>query len=164
MSQRSYLVSTFIKFINHIAQPEDTILDVGCGTLCQTFHQCFGERYAGLDLPTCTSPKDYDGDVENLPFPDNSFDIVTAWSVLEHLTNPFIGLSEMVRVTRRAVLVSTDYTERDKNQSNNHLYCWTQKVFHQFLSKTNLRVKVWIESDILFGLIWKSFTEDSSEK
>jgi hypothetical protein len=128
--------------------------------LCPAFHRRFGERYSGLDLPTRTCPKDYEGDVENLQFLDNSFDIVTAWSVLEHLTNPFIGLSEMVRVARKAVLVSTDYTEKDKNQSNNHLYCWTQKIFHQFLSKTNLRVKVWIEADILFGLIWKSYTAD----
>jgi len=130
MNPRFRLVPLFTKFINQIAQPEDTILDVGCDILCPVFHRRFGERYAGLDLPTRPCPKDYEGDAENLPFPDNSFDIVTAWSVLEHLTNPFIGLSEMIRVARKAVLVSTDYTEKDKNKSSNHLYCWTQKVFH----------------------------------
>jgi glycosyltransferase involved in cell wall biosynthesis/2-polyprenyl-3-methyl-5-hydroxy-6-metoxy-1,4-benzoquinol methylase len=45
-------------------------------------------------------------DVEELPFADRSFDTVAVHDGLHHLTDPFAGLSEMVRVARRWVLVS----------------------------------------------------------
>lgn len=164
VTARHRLIPVFIKFIRQVSNDKDTILDVGCGSLRDAFHRCLGSRYKGLDLPERPDPKDYEGNAEALPFPDDSFDMVTAWSVLEHLENPFIALLEMVRVARKTILVSTDYTERDKNQSDNHMYCWTQKIFNQFLSRPGFKIKVWMEDNVLYGLIWKSHTEDSSEK
>lgn len=45
------------------------------------------------------------GDVNALPFPDNTFDLVTCQTVLIHLKDPKIGLSEMLRVLKPAGIV-----------------------------------------------------------
>jgi SAM-dependent methyltransferase len=43
---------------------------------------------------------------EPLSFDDNSFDVVTALDVLEHLDNPHDALHELCRVARKSVLIS----------------------------------------------------------
>jgi ubiquinone/menaquinone biosynthesis C-methylase UbiE len=45
-------------------------------------------------------------DVEHLPFPDRSFDIVYVHDGLHHLEDPYAGLAEMARAARHAVSVS----------------------------------------------------------
>lgn len=40
-------------------------------------------------------------DVQQLPFPDESFDLVVSLETLEHVPDPSAGLAELVRVTRR---------------------------------------------------------------
>ena len=45
-------------------------------------------------------------DVENLPFPDNSFDVVLSSHVLEHLPSLDKGLRELHRVTRSLALIA----------------------------------------------------------
>jgi len=45
-------------------------------------------------------------DVNELPFPDNAFDLVVGGEILEHLDNPGIGLSEMFRVSKGRIIVS----------------------------------------------------------
>lgn len=46
------------------------------------------------------------GSGENLPFPDNAFDLVTITGVLHHVEHPKLVLAEMFRVSRFGVLVS----------------------------------------------------------
>ena len=40
------------------------------------------------------------GDVRNLPYPDDTFDVVIAIEVLEHIPDPEVGLSEAMRVLK----------------------------------------------------------------
>lgn len=47
-----------------------------------------------------------DGDATNLPFPDNSFDLVTEFGVLHHVRQPARAVAEMLRVARHAVYFS----------------------------------------------------------
>lgn len=46
------------------------------------------------------------GDINDLPFEDQSFDIALGCEVLEHISNPFKGLSELFRVARERVVIT----------------------------------------------------------
>jgi glycosyltransferase involved in cell wall biosynthesis/SAM-dependent methyltransferase len=46
------------------------------------------------------------GDAENLPFADGSFDFVFVHDGLHHLSDPYRGVREMLRVARRAVVIA----------------------------------------------------------
>ena len=86
-----------------------------------------------------------------LPWPDNSFDIMTAWCVLPHLENPFHALREAHRVVKPDGLLiftaphlssrpSTDYFRRHGDfrsyrATNNHIVLFTPGV----IAKTVLR-------------------------
>ncbi len=70
--------------------------------------------FVGLDLPDPELAANWDGrgfaplfgDVGRLPFPDDSFDLVLAIEVLEHVPFPELALAELHRVARRDVVVS----------------------------------------------------------
>jgi len=49
------------------------------------------------------------GDILNLPFPDQSFDVVISYRLLAHVTQWQTYLAELARVTKQAVLI--DYAE-----------------------------------------------------
>ena len=51
-------------------------------------------------------------DIQQLPYADNSFDIVMAGHILEHLPHPVAALREMVRVARPGGLVFACITRR----------------------------------------------------
>lgn len=83
------------------------LLDVGCGSggflRCapHTGWQTFGvERNPGIGYfaGTETEARISIGDVDTLAFPDQSFDVVMLWTVLEHTANPRRCLEECVRV------------------------------------------------------------------
>ncbi len=82
-----------------------SLLDAGCRSmeLKPLLSGC--RKYFGTDLiPTegvlkCNLE-------ERLPFDDNTFDLVTALDVLEHLNNPHGALQELFRVARKSVLIS----------------------------------------------------------
>jgi len=46
------------------------------------------------------------GEVQRLPFPDNSFDLTTCQTLLIHLPEPALAVAEMLRVTRPGGLVA----------------------------------------------------------
>lgn len=46
------------------------------------------------------------GEAERLPFPDNSFDLTTCQTLLIHLPDPAVAISEMLRVTKPGGLVA----------------------------------------------------------
>ncbi len=102
----------------------NTVLDVGCGVghwglelaqvLPPTAHLTGVDRedewIRGATLraerlglaPRCTFTK---GDATHLPFPDQTFDLVTCQTVLIHLPDAREGLREMMRVTKPGGLV-----------------------------------------------------------
>lgn len=51
------------------------------------------------------------GDAENLPFEDNSFDVVMCIDTLEHLEHPRKAVSELLRVSRDRVIIQITSTE-----------------------------------------------------
>ncbi|MDP3661496.1 MAG: class I SAM-dependent methyltransferase [bacterium] len=73
------------------------LLDVGCGA--GSFLKALPSRFNGVGID-CNGLASLTVNIsyEPLPFPDASFDMVTAWQVFEHLENPFFAGREIRRV------------------------------------------------------------------
>ncbi len=89
-----------------IAQ-KDFVLDMGTpqrfAKELRFFESLFKDNYRALGYKpgdrgryTC----DYDGDILNLQFGDNSIDAIICLSVLEHVTDPFRAIIEIYRVLK----------------------------------------------------------------
>jgi|SRR6266850_5278622 ubiquinone/menaquinone biosynthesis C-methylase UbiE len=100
--------------LNNIDPAAQTLIDVGCGNgfLLQQLH----ERYPKLQL-TGLDIKDNDengtiysyvkANIEKMPFPDKSFDVVTCSHTVEHLIRLEQCMSELVRIARRQLFIVT---------------------------------------------------------
>jgi SAM-dependent methyltransferase len=84
-----------------------TILDVGCGTganleMLKQFGEAEGVDVSDDALEFCKLKglKVHKGLAESLPFAAESFDLVTALDVVEHLDDDIAGLKEMNRVLK----------------------------------------------------------------
>ncbi len=96
-----------------------SVLEVGCGEgmLAHRLIQSGStrpQRFMACDLSLDEVIDGLDPDIEfrvatiyELPFADNSFDLVICCEVLEHLEEPARGLAELARVARSHVLLST---------------------------------------------------------
>lgn len=80
---------------------------VGDGVLKSYIKNNTDIEYKNLDIAEDLNP-DVVGSVEQIPFPDNSFDLVCAFEILEHL--PFDkfekSLKEIKRVSKKDVVIS----------------------------------------------------------
>ena len=101
------------EFLRQITQnPKSKIknpkfLDVGCGTganleMLANFGTAEGVDVSDDALEFCKAKglKAHKGLAESLPFADESFDVVTALDVVEHLDDDVAGLKEMHRVLK----------------------------------------------------------------
>lgn len=106
---RRRIISSFVeKICRELGKERPRILDVGCGTGAnlEMLGQ-FGEA-EGVDVSTdaltfCRARGLIHvrlGAAEKLPYRDESFDLVTALDVVEHLDDDAAGLKEMHRVLR----------------------------------------------------------------
>jgi SAM-dependent methyltransferase len=137
--------------------PAET-LEVGCGegVIADRLHRRFGEVVA-LDLPDAglradwrryRGPRFLHASAHELPFGDDQFDVVVAAEVLEHLSDPEMGLREMVRVARRHLVLSVPREPifrgcnllagryvRDLGNTPGHLNHWSKRGFVRFVSR-----------------------------
>lgn len=98
-------------------KPSMRVLDVGCGPGTITLDiarllpngHITGVEYSATPLASAralaastsiTNATFQQGDVHDLPFPDNHFDIVYAHQVLQHVSDPVKALREMKRVSK----------------------------------------------------------------
>lgn len=101
------------------AGPITTVLEVGCGEgeIAERLRGRFdGAEVVALDLPDAGLRTEWNGDrsgvgflhgdAHRLPFADDTFDLVVAVEVCEHLSHPWSGLAEMARVARRHLVLS----------------------------------------------------------
>lgn len=106
---RRAILESFLRdiFQSKIKNQNSKILDVGCGTganleMLANFGAAEGVDVSADALEFCRAKnlKAQKGLAENLPFDDESFDLVTALDVVEHLDDDVAGLREMHRVLR----------------------------------------------------------------
>jgi 2-polyprenyl-3-methyl-5-hydroxy-6-metoxy-1,4-benzoquinol methylase len=163
-----FLLGNFFKNLVNLtkAKTVDSILDVGCGegfTLNRLKENGIGKRLEGIeylqaaiDLGKKTYPdiKITKGNIYELPYKDNSFDLVLCTEVLEHLEKPGDALKELVRVSKKYLVISVPNEPffmlaqliRGKNWSRfgndiEHVNHWTMFGFPKFVKK-NSKVKI----------------------
>ncbi|HID62166.1 MAG TPA: class I SAM-dependent methyltransferase [Anaerolineae bacterium] len=118
-----------IQYIIRLTPAGGYVLDAGCGDGTLSFQaavslvnksvqvvgvdiscpniQAARKRFVDADTTLISGHLEYTvGDVENLPFPDNTFDVVVSSHVLEHLPHLEQGLREIHRVTKRYALIA----------------------------------------------------------
>lgn len=103
------------------------ILEIGCssGHLLRTLSkENLNLKYKGIDIDHyaiskaqdalkeirfsgVSSAEFYKAGAEEIPFDDNSFDLVVSLNVLEHLNSPVRAIDEMIRCSRKAIVVRT---------------------------------------------------------
>ena len=148
---------TLARLFTHAA-PE-SVLDVGCGEgiLTLKWAQALGDKpVLGIDL---ADPKleaewsmrrrpnlEFRGmtaeELQDLPFPDRSFDLAAAIEVLEHVPDPERTLAEMARVAAGHLLVSVPREPlwralnvargayvRDLGNTPGHVNHWSKRSF-----------------------------------
>jgi glycosyltransferase involved in cell wall biosynthesis/SAM-dependent methyltransferase len=98
----------------------ETVLVVCCGSGMEAEMVArTGRRVVALDISPATVARARErtarfgfplelvvGDAENLPFADSSFDFVFVHDGLHHLSDPYRGVREMLRVARRAAVIA----------------------------------------------------------
>lgn len=125
--------------------PPDThsVLDVGCGNGCfvNTLVSIFPNRFdrvIGLDLSDealkHVKTEKLNGNITDLLFEDESFDLVTSLEVLEHLPQEDFkrGVSELQRVSKKYVIITVPNNENlaDSLVRCPKCYCWFSAWSH----------------------------------
>lgn len=138
--------------LNDIISDGDKVLDVGCGlgygmdimsARASEVHGVdvdekavkYATKHAKSNNPKISQIKVYDG--YNLPYKDNEFDVITCVDVLEHVEDYDRFIDELLRVSKRAVLISTpnrrpEYTNPDGTPKN---YWHLREWIHQELDE-----------------------------
>ncbi len=108
---RRAILESFLEIITQSLRtpnPALRILDVGCGTganleMLKKYGESEGVDVSDDALEFCRKKglKVHKGLAEELPFADETFDLVTALDVVEHLDDDVAGLKEMFRILKK---------------------------------------------------------------
>jgi len=109
--QEGKCLAAFLSAFDHVGVgPNTQILDAGCGAgMAAQIASERGSQISGLDASESmlaiarkrVPQGDFrQGDLESLPFPDNSFDLVTGFNSFQYAGNPGLALAEAKRVAR----------------------------------------------------------------
>jgi SAM-dependent methyltransferase len=133
------------------------ILEIGVGeghVMSRVRERFPGVPLVGVDLPDDALSDEWKeqglpcmfGDATTLPFPDDSFDLVLAIEVLEHVPGPEAALGELARVCSGAFIASVPFEPvwragnmlrrrylRDLGNTPGHVNHWTRWGFQKFV-------------------------------
>ncbi|MCC7021569.1 MAG: class I SAM-dependent methyltransferase [Thermomicrobiales bacterium] len=152
-----------------VALAPDSFLDAGCGegfVARRMLEAMPNLELTGCDLSagaleiareTNPSARFVPGSVVELPFPDNAFDVVGCFEVLEHLPGdlPELALAEFARVARRGVVLSVPHEPafslanaargknldiRPRGSDPDHKQFWSRAAFGALVAK-QMRVR-----------------------
>lgn len=114
------LIKNFYSTLTSLAKPlkPESILDAGCGegfTMEKLSKSKIGEKLEGIEYSKeaisfgrklFPDLKFIHGSVYELPYKNNSFDLVICTEVLEHLEEPTRALKEILRVSKKYLIIS----------------------------------------------------------
>lgn len=164
---QKFLIGRFYDRLFSMVKPLKpvSILDVGCGegfTLARLKRSRIGTVLEGVENSTTAiklAKKMYPGilikeaSIYELPYEDNSFDLVICTEVLEHLEDPKAALLELKRVSKKCILISVPnepiFTIANflrgkylKNFGNHpeHIQHWSKYSLKKFVRANKLKV------------------------
>lgn len=124
------------------------ILDVGCGACpkgdvnidvfkcgynVQTGNQQQGEYMDARQIPNFVL-----ADAEHLPFKDEVFDVAYSSHVIEHVANPYRMFREMVRVSKRKVVIRCPHRRGGGAKRPFHRHYFDEEWFRNVAEKMGL--------------------------
>ncbi len=135
--------------------PLGRFLDIGCakGAFCETMMETGWECY-GMDLfdqRLDELPKNLKfrfGDIEEIAYPDNYFDGISAWGVFEHLDSPKKYFMEVARILKPGGLFVTMVPNGRslwsryayKDDIPRHLHFFTTHSIRQYAEMAKLKI------------------------
>jgi len=152
------------------------LLDVGCGTgnFAHEMGKFRGWEVMGLDTSQSAANyakkrfglEVYVGELQEACFPDQHFDVVTLWDVIEHLPDPKGSLAEIARILRTDGLLVVGASNVDSIDARlfgpfwslweapRHLYLFSPHTLKRMLSEVGFQTHA---LRCLFGS-WRSFS------
>lgn len=164
---QKFLIKNFYSSLISLVKPlkAKLILDAGCGegfTMDKLSKHGIGEKIEGVEYSTDAielGKKFFphltikQGSIYDLPYKVNSFDLVVCTEVLEHLEEPAKALKEMMRVSRKYLIISVPNEPlfmlsnflRGKNLSRfgndeEHINHWNPLSLKKYLKENGLRI------------------------
>ncbi|MCF8070732.1 MAG: class I SAM-dependent methyltransferase [Desulfobacterales bacterium] len=165
----NYLVSKFYQKISQLTKEINftSLVDVGCGEgvllkylsrdiskkLCCAIDYDLNEtKDAIMNLHFCNVMR---ASIYEMPFDNNSFDLVICTEVLEHLENPDKAIEEIYRICNQYVLLSVPREPiwrlsnlarfsylSDFGNTPGHINHWSGREFRRFVKKKFSLIKV----------------------
>lgn len=153
---------SFDVFKKYVSDKSSKVLDLGTasGSFLQQLHDDGYQNLYAHDIDSYLPEerkkiiqeyKIAELSTQPLPWPDNNFDVVTAWCVLPHLENPFYAARDVHRILRKdglfiftalhlASKASIDYFKKYKNfgsyrETNNHIALLPDSVVRKTMLK-----------------------------
>jgi SAM-dependent methyltransferase len=138
------------------------ILDVGCGTganleMLANFGEAEGVDVSDDALEFCKAKglKAHKGLAEKLPFENESFEVVTALDVVEHLDDDIAGLKEMHRVLKKGgksliFVPAFMWLWGVQDDISNHRIRYTRKEIVERLEKAGFEIERATYANITF--------------
>ena len=141
---------------------QSRVLDVGCGNgyFLYEIRTVTGCQVYGIDISKTTAKTArenygidvFTGTILESPFPDNYFDIITAWAFLEHVNNPsevLLKMSNLLKNDGLCIISIPNFESlnaklfKDKwyhLDCPRHLYIYTKRTITGLFEKSNLTV------------------------
>jgi ubiquinone/menaquinone biosynthesis C-methylase UbiE/predicted nucleic-acid-binding Zn-ribbon protein len=103
-----------LKDINHLANEKGKMLDVGCGLgrfikfAQDNGWQVFGQEFSDESVKSIQNKYKLNvqtGDLRDLNFPKDYFEVVIMLNVIEHLADPFEYLDEIYRILKKKGII-----------------------------------------------------------
>lgn len=124
--------NSYVKAVKH-HKPDGLWLDIGCGSgTLLTLARGAGYSIEGIELTPdrravaaeVTQVKIYNRPVEDLAFPDETFDVISLINVFSHLTAPGQTLSELARILKPSGVAVVATGELDVGIAKSHVFRW----------------------------------------
>jgi ubiquinone/menaquinone biosynthesis C-methylase UbiE len=157
--QAEEVVNYIIKYCG--MSSNERVLDYGCGSGRMGQYFINNYDYYGLDKSSCMINKfrkilKYDKvdviDSYKLPFPDNHFDVVICYSVIQYLDSlddVNILLNEFIRVSKRIIYIG-DIESIDHSEKNKKGYSVKNNLKHLVVTKNYIE-SLKLKHELLFN-------------